>query len=324
VTEPSDATEEKTKTTNSEFTDRAQALAIDPRQARTVEDFRALQAVYLTNLPKTAEWGKDLSREGAFALAKAAATTGLDPLLGHILMLGGKITVSLVGIMHVANLKENEAIYDGFTCDPLTADERTAYKIPEYEHAFKCLTYRKDRSHPIPGVGRASKDNVKMAQMQIWLIELAQKRAIERSHRIAFNLPFLGEDEPDDSPNPMKIVRDASAAANGSVEGGGPAGEVIPPPSPEAQAVERLMTELRFSAAKRKLYREQYPDDQALMKALEHEHKQLGNARGGGRTLPTEQPKEETPPATPAAAAEEQGKPVGRLLDELESEGGAA
>ncbi len=263
-----------------EFQDRATALALNPRLATTPDDIRALRAVYTTNLPKTTEWGKDVSPEGMFLLAKAASQTGLDPMLGHLVMLGGKITVSLVGIMHVAN---NDEHYEGFECEPLTEEERKLYKIPDYEHAFKCLTYRSDRKLPIPGIGRASKDNVKAAPMQTWLIEMAQKRAIERSHRLAFNLPFLGSDEPDDEHH-MKVahpVDDHAPAVGDSV----------------VLEIDELYDELRFSVAKRRIYNGKYPDHAELLAVLRKERDEARGGRKGGRGTTidaTADPKKET------------------------------
>lgn len=286
------------------FQDRATALALNPRLATTPEDIRALRAVYATNLPKTTEWGKEVSTEGMFLLAKAAAQTGLDPMLGHLVMLGGKITVSLVGIMHVAN---NDDHYEGFECDPLTEEERKLYKIPDYEHAFKCLTYRSDRKHPIPGIGRASKDNVKAAPMQTWLIEMAQKRAIERSHRLAFNLPFLGADEPDDEHH-MKVVTPVDETGG---HGDAEANEYVA----ECNA---LYDELRFSTAKRKLYAEKHPDPGELLAALRKERDEKKGARNGGRGVTTIDAKADE--VKPAAEA---GVTTQSLIDELTGEGAA-
>jgi hypothetical protein len=163
---------------------RAAWLAIRPAERiQTQDDIRDVTALYLTAGRGTG-WGKDLTSAQARSLAVAAQVTGLNPLLGELIMLGGNVYITEPGVHRTAN---QHAAYDGYDLRPLTPDEREEYGVGKDEFAFLCLTYRKDRSHPTPGVGRASKANVSMSTIRdTWLPEMAQKRAIERSLSRAF------------------------------------------------------------------------------------------------------------------------------------------
>jgi hypothetical protein len=153
----------------------------------------SLQSVYFSNIPKQFEWGKSLSPQGAFSLAMAAAQTGLNPLLGQILMLGGQIYLTEKGCHHIANTDQR---FDGYELEPVPKSEFEAFGFKPDEIAFKCSVYRKDRSRPTVAYGRASKVNVSLpAVRDHWLSEMAQKRSIQRAMIRAFALPFSGADE---------------------------------------------------------------------------------------------------------------------------------
>lgn len=177
--------------------EQAKYLAANPTEALgSGAAIAMLQSVYLTNIPKQYEWGKGLSPEGAFALATAAAQTGLNPLFGQILMLGGNIYLPEKGCHHIAN---TDPRFDGYELEPVPKSDFEAFGFKPDEIAFKCSVYRKDRTRPTVAYGRASQANVSLPVVrQHWLSEMAQKRAIQRAFIRAFALPFSGADETPD------------------------------------------------------------------------------------------------------------------------------
>ena len=182
--------------------ERGKWLAVDPRSAESAADMALLQSVYLTNLKTGNGWGKDLTPGQCYVLAVSAKNTGLNPLMGEIMMLGGNVYATEAGILANAARGANAEIYEGYDLEPLEEGEAKKWGIPPDEIAFKCTVYRKDRPRPTIGVGHASEKNVKTQEIKsLWLSEMAQKRAIERAHSRAFPLPFNGVDEPRDALN---------------------------------------------------------------------------------------------------------------------------
>lgn len=184
-----------TKQVESERREQAKYLAANPTEALgSGAAIAALQTVYFSNIPKQFEWGKSLTVEGAFALATAAAQTGLNPLFGQILMLGGSIYLPEKGCHHIAN---TDPRFDGYELEPVPKSDFEAFGFKSDEIAFKCSVFRKDRTRPTVAYGRASVANVSLPVVkQHWLSEMAQKRAIQRAFIRAFALPFQGADEP--------------------------------------------------------------------------------------------------------------------------------
>ncbi len=174
--------------------DQAKYFAANPTAAFTDGAAMALlQSVYLTNLPKQFEWAKDIGPHGAMALATAASQTGLNPLLGHLIMLGGNIYLTEKGCHHIANTNDD---FDGYDLEPVPKADFEAYGFAPDDIAFKCSVYRKNRSRPTVAYGRANVRNVLLpAAKTHWLSEMAQKRAIQRTIVRAFALPFGSADE---------------------------------------------------------------------------------------------------------------------------------
>src|ERR1700682_5299040 len=174
--------------------DQAKFFAANPTAAFTDGASMALlQSVYLTNLPKQFEWARDIGPHGAMALATAAAQTGLNPLFGHLIMLGGNIYLTEKGCHHVTNTNDD---FDGYELEPVPKSDFEAYGFAPDDIAFKCLVYRKSRSRPTVAYGRANVRNVLLpAAKANWVSEMAQKRAIQRTITRAFALPFSGADE---------------------------------------------------------------------------------------------------------------------------------
>ena len=134
-------------------------------------------------------WQGNLPTKMAYQMARLSVAYGLDPFLKELVVLGDNVYPTVAALHRKANEDPN---YDGEDLRPATEEERKAFYAPmpppENEHLWRCGVYLKNRSHPIIGWGRASKENVKMSTMQIWLPEMAQKRARGRAYRIAFNI----------------------------------------------------------------------------------------------------------------------------------------
>ena len=194
-TKPSDEKSEHQRQVEIERAESAKYLAANPGKALgSGAAISALQQVYFSNIPKQFEWGRSLTREAAFSLAVAAAQTGLNPLFNHIIMLGGTIYLTEKGAHHLANTHPQ---FDGYELTPIAKSEYETFGFKPDEVAWRCLVFRKDRSRPTPGYGRASAANTSLPVVKThWLSEMSQKRAIQRAMIRAFNLPFIGADEP--------------------------------------------------------------------------------------------------------------------------------
>ena len=133
--------------------------------------------------------GGTLSSKIQYQMAKLSVAYGLDPFLGELVCLGDKPYPTVAAIQRKAN---EDPRFDGEECRPATPEERIAYYFPVEpppdEYLWRCSVWVKDKSRPFVGWGRASKANVKMSTMQLWLPEMAQKRSRGRTYRLAFNI----------------------------------------------------------------------------------------------------------------------------------------
>jgi hypothetical protein len=134
-------------------------------------------------------WNGNLSPNMSYQLARLSVAYGLDPFLGELVILGDKPYPTVAALQRKAN--ENSD-FDGEICRPATAEERKDFyfpmEAPNDEYLWRCEVSMRNRKHPFVGWGRASRNNVKMSTMQIWLPEMAQKRARGRAYRLAFNI----------------------------------------------------------------------------------------------------------------------------------------
>lgn len=134
-------------------------------------------------------WSGAMSDKLAYQMAKLSASYGLDPFLKELVVLGDNVYPTAAALHRKANEDPN---YDGEELRPANEAERKAFYYPaappEDEHLWVCYVHHRARKHPAVGWGRASKANVKMSTMQIWLPEMAQKRARGRAYRIYFNI----------------------------------------------------------------------------------------------------------------------------------------
>ncbi len=148
------------------------------------------KVVELKRLEIARNWsGETLPPKMQYQMAKLAVAYGLDPFLGELVNLGNKPYPTVAAIQRKANEDDR---FDGEECRPATQEERIAFYFPleppADEHLWRCAVWVKGKSRPFTGWGRASKHNVKMSTMQLWLPEMAQKRARGRTYRLAFNI----------------------------------------------------------------------------------------------------------------------------------------
>lgn len=133
--------------------------------------------------------GEAIAPKLQYQVAKLAVAYGLDPFLGELVVLGNKPYPTVAAIQRKANEDER---FDGEECRPASAQERTDFYLPlqppDDEYLWRCEVWVKGKAHSFVGWGRASAKNVKMSTMQLWLPEMAQKRARGRTYRLAFNI----------------------------------------------------------------------------------------------------------------------------------------
>ncbi|GEM_PF-3077308 len=173
------------------------ALAVVQKEpvgsAQLVTDFHPVvvsaASIESKRLELKQNWPETLTDKSAYALAKMSVAYGLDPFLKELVILGGAVYPTVAALHRKAN---EDLGYDGEELRPCTEEERIAFyhpqKPPEDEGLWICKVHHKLRKFPAVGYGRASKANVKMSTMQIWLPEMAQKRARGRAYRIYFNI----------------------------------------------------------------------------------------------------------------------------------------
>lgn len=136
--------------------------------------------------------GTGTSPEANRALAMIGDHYDLDPALGEIVLLGGKVYITAEGYQRIA---DSHPQYDGMELRPMAEDERKSMKVGDEEQAFVCFVHRKDRSFPSVGYGIASARNIAMGSMKVFERELAQKRAMHRALRGAFRAGYADYDE---------------------------------------------------------------------------------------------------------------------------------
>ena len=169
------------------------AGAVPEQVNASVETSTALvvdrRLVEIKRLEIKANWMGSISDKGAYQLARMAIAYGLDPFLKELVILGDNVYPTVAALQRKAN---EDPDYEGEEIRPCNEQERKEFYYPEappeHEYLWICKVYHKKRKFTAIGYGRASSANVKMSTMQIWLPEMAQKRARGRAYRIFFNI----------------------------------------------------------------------------------------------------------------------------------------
>ena len=166
----------------------------------------------------------------AYQMARLSVAYGLDPFLKELVVLGDNVYPTVAGLHRKANENDN---YAGEILRPATMEERTAFYFPfappDDEYLWICHVFLRNRDHPVVGWGRASKQNVKMSTMLIWLPEMAQKRARGRAYRIAFNIG-------------IPVIEEMYEFEDGTSMRTDPANAIVPLATPED--IERIESEI--------------------------------------------------------------------------------
>lgn len=168
------------------------SVAVVPRNGDRIEKHPAIlsqEVVERKRLEIVSNWQGHLPTKMAYQLAKLSVAYGLDPFLKELVILGDSVYPTVAALQRKANEDEN---FDGEICRPTTEEERVAFyhplPPPNDEYLWRCEVLMKNRKLPFVAWGRASASNVKMSTMQIWLPEMAQKRARGRAYRLAKNI----------------------------------------------------------------------------------------------------------------------------------------
>lgn len=209
--------------------------------------------------------GEPLSQEVAYAMAIMACKLGLEPVMGHVLLLGNKPYVTVAGLLHNANKRSD---FDGYEARPATAEERKEYyapaAAPKDEHLWRCAVWMKERKYPTVAYGRCkvathgiderAGGSNRFTPSQQWSVEMAENRAIGRALRRAIHIGEASYEEMLIGPNDTGAVdatptssaaEPAASAAQGrrrSRSKPAPASNALPPtiaiefttPEPEA------------------------------------------------------------------------------------------
>jgi hypothetical protein len=187
---------------------------------------RSLTEVRRLNYEETgviwASAGADVkSPEVRKALALIGERYELDPALGEVMILGGKVYITVEGYLRIA---DQQPMYDGYKMWPMSDDERKAYRVADDEFAYIAEVYRKDRRFPGVGYGVASDATVSMAPMRLHKREVAEGRALRRALKVAFRASIPNYDDALESIEQYQPVAVQIAAAPDVAP---------PPPSPD-------------------------------------------------------------------------------------------
>lgn len=149
--------------------------------------------------PEDALWNHTLTPHQRIAVARKCEEYHLDAYLGHVNVLGGRITISLEGYLEIANRSPQ---FDGFSLTPIVDREiKSALGYQPTDVVILATVWRKDRDHGHEAYGGGNSKTV-AAELrgQKLVSEVVQARALRRGLRAAFSPRELAlpEDEDDD------------------------------------------------------------------------------------------------------------------------------
>ncbi|MDO8751705.1 MAG: hypothetical protein Q7K03_11295 [Dehalococcoidia bacterium] len=160
----------------------------------------------------------DISEFHVAWMARVASDLGLDILLGEVIWYQGRPYVTIKGLTRLLNRHPQ---FDNFELEPASADLRAAMRVArEEEQVWVCRLFRKDRTRPAIGYGRATPEDTFVGYGLIKkedspdqeppssagsgqafrtpaVVEMAQERAIRHAAQSAFAWEFMSTlDEP--------------------------------------------------------------------------------------------------------------------------------
>ena len=143
-------------------------------------------------------WAGKLTAAELAGVNAVCEAYGLDPLLKHILVLGGNLYITVAGLRTWAYKQEDKPI--SIQVVPVTPEEKKAAGCPDTAHYWKALVWKADTppDKPFTEFGESDKDNVSLHRAG-WkeIQDMAKTRAVGRALRNAYpvSLP-LAEDMP--------------------------------------------------------------------------------------------------------------------------------
>lgn len=148
-------------------------------------------------------WPQNLTPQQVELNARICLAYGYDPLMGEVVILGGKLYVTCPGRLRVAQQNED---YGGFDFEWVGADDdglRRTMQIGPMDIAAKATVHRTNRRPTVAfGMVRAyemtAKNQDGRARFPIVASnpqEMAYKRAVERAHRYAYSMPLPSAEE---------------------------------------------------------------------------------------------------------------------------------
>lgn len=143
-------------------------------------------------------WAGKLTAAELAGVNAVCEAYGLDPLLKHILVLGGNLYITVAGLRTWAYKQDDKPL--SIQVCPASQEEKKAAGCPETAHYWKAMVWKKDTPTETPFVefGESDKDNVSLHRAG-WkeIQDMAKTRAVGRALRNAYpvSLP-LAEDMP--------------------------------------------------------------------------------------------------------------------------------
>ncbi|TPV95715.1 MAG: hypothetical protein B7733_08520 [Myxococcales bacterium FL481] len=202
-------------------------------------------------------WPQKLSREEKGYVWHVARSLGLNPLMGEVLMLGGSLYVTRVGLQNVSH-KDPETAPKSLVPEPCTDEERRGLGIdptcdtpgPNYVYAFKCTVHKRNGDGPFIEFGSACVKDVGLKPPNPKnLAAMARTRATNRALRAAYAVAMTSFEELDTA----TAQEPAQMADWQEVVGPDPHPKAEPEPPAEEQPAPE-MTESEKLAAQRQEY----------------------------------------------------------------------
>lgn len=132
-------------------------------------------------------WWQKLTPAEKEALNQVARAYGLDPLLRHLLMLGGNIYITVAGLLYYAH-RDKENAPKSIILTPASPEERERAGVPPHGHFWKCIL-KKGEGGEFVEFGYASEQDVHLHNAG-WkdISNMAKTRALGRALRLAYSI----------------------------------------------------------------------------------------------------------------------------------------
>lgn len=145
-------------------------------------------------------WAGKLTRIEQAAVNAVCEAYGLDPLLKHILVLGGNLYITVAGLRAWAYKQDEADRPVSIQVIPVGNDDRETSGVPSGAHYWMAKVWKRDTPADRPYIeyGESDKDNVSLHRAG-WkeIQDMAKTRAVGRTLRNAYSVSLpLAEDMP--------------------------------------------------------------------------------------------------------------------------------